>query len=319
MNLQLLSNTRKLLSSLFILGGLLFAFNASSFELDCKLEQLYSQKSTGILYQIKSDSMPTSFLFGTMHAGYSKFQELPETVKNAMSQSQIYLTESPIGNEARANINSLLYLEEGQTLSAILRHDVYEKYKAWLNRIKAPIELQEKMERWTPAYIVGLISSLPSEIKSLERFDVMMLKVAVGQSLEIMSVENSYEWRQGLNNMTNEDWSNVLKEALEVDTCPICEKESLHYIRCSLEFVRTGNAAELFSLQEKFLSSRPAAKVEKEKTIYARNQHQANNIIKLLRQQAKSMFFTVGADHIGGPQGVVQRLRDKGYVVEQVK
>jgi uncharacterized protein YbaP (TraB family) len=147
----------------------------------------------------------------------------------------------------------------------------------------------------------------------------MMLKVAVGQSLEIMSVESSHEWRQARNSMTNEDWSNVLNEALEQETCTTCQKESLHYVRCSLEFVRTGKVDELFSLQAKFLSSRPAAKVEKEKTSYARNQHQANNIIKLLQQQAKPMFFTVGAEHIGGPQGIVQRLRDKGYSVEQVK
>jgi uncharacterized protein YbaP (TraB family) len=311
--------TRKLLTFAFILGGLLPTFNAWSLDLDCKLEQLYTQKNTGILYQIKSETLPTSFLFGTMHIGTPRFSELPIAVKNAIKQSQVYLTESPIGNEARENIKLMTLLEKGQTLRSMLRPDVYEKYQAWLNRLKLPNETQLKMEGWHPTLLIGFLYRHPPETEGLERLDEMMLRAAVSQSLEIMSVENSNEWKSGRKSMTNEDWSILLNEILEENKCSSCEKERLLYSRCILELVRTGNAEGLFSLQEKFLFSRPGENIENEKIVIGRNQHQANNIDKLIKQQAKPMFFTIGAGHIGGPLGVVQRLRDKGYIVEQVK
>lgn len=316
---QFFNSKRKLFASGLVLGGLLLSINARSFELDCKLEQLYTQKTIGILYQIKSDTRPSSFLFGTMHIGTPKFSELPITVKTAISQSRIYLTESPIGNEARENIRLMTLLEEGQTLRDILRSDVYEKYQAWLDRLEVPKETRLKMEVWHPTLLIGFLYRHPPETEGVERLDVKMLKMAVTQSLEIMSVENSNEWRRGRKSMTNEDWSNLLNEILEENKCSSCEKERLLYTRCTLELVRTGDSEGLFYLQEKFLSSRPGENIENEKIVGGRNQHQASNIDKLIQQQAKPMFFTVGAAHIGGPLGVVQRLRDMGYIVEQVK
>jgi uncharacterized protein YbaP (TraB family) len=316
---QLFFNKRRLLITALVSGGLLLTFNAWSLDWDCKLEQLGTKKTTGIFYQIKTKERPTSFLFGTMHIGTPKFSELPIAVKTAISQSRIYLTESPIGNEARENVKFMTNLEEGQTLSAILRPDVYEKYQAWLNRLKVPKETQLKMEGWHPTLIIGFLYKNPSETEGLERLDVAMLRLATSQSLEIRSVENSIEWRHGRKSMTNEDWSNLLNEILDEEKCLSCEKERLLYTRCTLELVRTGDTEGLFSLQEKFLSSRPGENIENEKTVGGRNQHQANNIDKLIQQQAKPMFFTVGAAHIGGPLGVVQRLRDMGYVVEQIK
>lgn len=316
---QLFSSSRKLLTSILMFGGLFLTFNVWSSDLACDLEQLYSQKTTGILYQIKSETMPTSFLFGTMHIGTPKFQELPQTVKSSISQSQVYLTESPIGNEAMENVKTMLYLQEGKTLRAILRDDVYEKYQAWLNRLNITKEMQEKMEGWSPLNIGSILFSGLPETKGLERLDVMMLEVAIEQSLQIMSVENSQDWGQGLKSLTNEDWSNLFNEMLEEERCPSCEKERLLYIRCSLELARIGRTEELFSAQKKYLSSRPGEKNYHEKTAIARNKHQANNINKLIKEQAKPMFFTVGSSHIGGPLGIVQRLRDMGYIVEQVK
>jgi uncharacterized protein YbaP (TraB family) len=316
---QLFSSSRKLLTSILMLGGLFLPFNAWSSDLACDLEYLYSQKTTGILYQIKSKAMPTSFLFGTMHIGTPKFQELPETVKNAISQSQVYLTESPIGIEAMENVKSMLYLQEGKTLRTTLRDDVYAKYQAWLNRLKVTKEMQEKMEGWSPLNIGSIFFSGLPETKGLERLDVMMLKVATEQSLEIMSVENSQEWGQALKSLTNEDWSNLFNEMLEDEKCASCEKERLLYIRCSLELTRIGRTEEFFSAQIKYLSNRPGERNYHEKTSTSRNKHQATNINKLIQEQAKPMFFTVGASHILGPLGVVQRLRDMGYIIEKVK
>jgi uncharacterized protein YbaP (TraB family) len=316
---HLFGSTRKLLANTLLLGSLLLTFNAWSLDVDCKLEVLYSQKTTGVLYQIKSEALPTSFLFGTMHIGTPRFSDLPIAAKNAINQSQVYLTESPIGNEARENIRLMTFLEKGQTLRAMLRPDVYEKYQAWLKLLEMRTETQLQMEGWHPTLLVGFLSGRPPETDGLERLDEKMLKFAVSQSLEIMSVENSIEWKSGRKSMTNEDWSNVLNESLDEYKCSSCKKERLLYTRCTLELVRTGNAEGLFSLEKKFLSSRPGENIENEKTVVGRNQHQADNIDKLIKQQAKPMFFTVGAGHIGGPLGVVQRLRDKGYIVEKIK
>jgi uncharacterized protein YbaP (TraB family) len=316
---QRFSRARRLRTSAFILVGMLLTFNARSSDLDCNLEHLYSQKTTGILYQIKSDAKPTSYLFGTMHIGTPNFRELPITVKDAMRQSQIYLTESPTGSEALENIKLMTHLQEGKTLRTILRDDVYEKYQAWLNRTKVTKEMQEHLEGWSPLKFGYLFFRGLPETKGLDRLDEIMLDMAISQSLEIMSVENSYEWGQGLKSLTNEDWSNLFNEMLEDESCPSCKKERLFYIRCTLELVRIGKAEELFSTQQKFLSSRPGERNYYEKTSTSRNKHQANNINKLINEQVNPMFFTVGATHIVGPLGIVQRLRDMGYIVEQIK
>lgn len=298
---------------------LLFASESWSISLDCQLDGLVDKKSTGILYRIKRPNAPDAFLFGTMHIGYRNFQVPPESVLNALKNAAIYVTESPIRGEARKNVTQMLYLDNGQSLKKMLSETTYEEYQTWLHRIGVSTVQQAAMDKWSPFHIMNLLEYQHPETKDIRRLDESMLQEAIRNNSEIAFVESSDELMSGFNSITNEEWDNLMNAALEEDKCVKCRKERLHYTKCILEFVRTGDADGLLELQEKFLLGRSAEKNSEEKIIYSRNEHQANNIGQLLLSRKEPMFISIGAAHIGGKLGVVQRLRSKGFELDQLK
>ncbi|HEY4062559.1 MAG TPA: TraB/GumN family protein [Puia sp.] len=76
---------------------------------------------------------------------------------------------------------------------------------------------------------------------------------------------------------------------------------------------RRGDLDLLDSLNEMLSSSRAFT----EKFMYPRNGIQANAIDSIIRH--RSLFVAVGAAHLPGSQGVIERLRKKGYTVRPVK
>jgi uncharacterized protein YbaP (TraB family) len=81
---------------------------------------------------------------------------------------------------------------------------------------------------------------------------------------------------------------------------------------------QVGDPALLLEVARKYNDEVPGAKAFEEKFIWGRHDAMAKKIEGYLSDSRDRHFIAVGALHLAGPRGLVEMLRQRGYVVKQV-
>jgi len=263
----------------------------------------------GLLFSVAppDHGEPPSWLFGTIHSSDPRVLSLPKAVEAAFSAADVLVLEIVPDAGALARSTALMRLAEGRRLQQVLPADLYQRTLLAMTAQGVPATAVDGMKPWALAILLSLPPGQTGDV-----LDLMLYRRALGDGKQVLGLETMAEQLSVFDGLSDADQLMLLEEA--VDSLPqlaaALEQLLLAYLGRDL--------GALLALEQTQLARGDQALAARlrEALIDARNREMADRLISVLGQ--RSHFVAVGALHLPGQGGLLERLRDAGFVIERV-
>jgi uncharacterized protein len=258
-----------------------------------------------LLYSVKKPGKKSSFLFGTTHIIADSAFYFPQKLEKTLSKTDALVLEvGDIGDQAKAV--SLMKLESGSAFDIFTKEQA-DSVIAWGS---------QQLNMSPDAFVKGFSGRKPFALMQISvqamlkvpvRFyEIELMSRAVAEQKPILGLE-SMEYQLSL---FDELPDSVLAGMILSPIRFPGESEEMER-----ELTRLYIAQDVEGLAE-MLTDLKAIGGNTETLVIQRNRNWIPAMDKLMDE--RSCFFAVGAGHLGGDQGVINLLRDAGYVVTPV-
>lgn len=272
-----------------------------------------SSSQNSLLWQVTGKGLQKpSFVFGTIHLISSEDYFLPEGTLSAIDASQKMVFE--IDMKEMNDISSLMpllskaFMADGKTLKDVLSSEDYSLVKVHFEDLGLPLMF---LERIKPMFLTVFASGdfNPGDLQSgkVKSYEMEFASIAEDSNKETGGLE-SIDYQIGIfDKIPDEVQANMLVEAIKSS-----DTEGDQF----KEMVAMYKSQDIESMYHMMKGDATIATYEDE-LLTTRNK----NWIPLMTQMMsiKPTFFAVGAGHLGGPNGVIQLLKNEGYTLKPIK
>jgi uncharacterized protein YbaP (TraB family) len=290
----------EILFALFLLGSSALAQGALS----------QSQKS--FLWKIQSKTN-TVYVLGSLHYSKKEIYPLNEKIENAFGQSEILVVEADINDIKKVDIPKLVergFYPANDTLEKHVSPEIYEWVKKETGELGIPFELLNKQKPWFLALTIVALESLKLGFDPNLGIDKYFLSKA-GDGKKILELESlDYQFNL-LSDFSDKDQELFLSYTLK--DLKVMEQE----LGKLTQAWTSGDTKAIESILTRSISEDKRLSFILEKLVYERNRKMASKIEDFLRTR-ETYFVVVGAGHLVGGQGIIETLKGKGYLVEQL-
>ena len=270
------------------------------------------QSQKNFLWRIQSKTN-TVYVLGSLHLSKKEIYPLNQKIESAFDQSNVLAVEANINDIKKIDIQKLMesaFYPANDTLEKHVSPETYEWVRKETSGLGIPIELINKQKPWFLAITLVTLESLKLGFDPNLGIDKYFLSKAEGKK-KILELESLDYQIHLLSNFSDKDQELFLVYTLR--DLKIMEQEVNKLIQAwssgdtkGMESILTRSASEDKSLSPIF-----------EKLIYERNRKMVLKIEDFLGTK-ETYFIIVGAGHLVGNQGIIEILRGKGYIVEQL-
>ena len=293
----------KLLSIFFSLTFLCLAFFA---------QDTLSQSQKCFLWRVQSRAN-TVYVLGSIHFFKKEAYPLDQRIESAFDQSEVLAVEANVNDIAKIDIEKLvgsaLYLGH-DTLEKHISNEAYELIKKETGRLGIPLELINRQKPWFLALVLESLELLKLGFDPNYGIDKYFLSKAEGKK-KILEMESLDYQIDLLCKFSDQEQELFLLYTLK----------DLNILRQELDKLTrawiSGDAKGLESVMTRGVVEDSRMSSVYEKLILERNRNMASKIEDFLRNR-ETYFVVVGAGHLVGSQGIIEILRGKGYMVEQL-
>ena len=249
-----------------------------------------------------------SYLFGTMHILCAEDAQLSEGLKKAISNCDEIYFEIDL-SDMKGMLNSLKYLRmKNETkLSDLLNADDYAKVKSYFAKHVSMLPFG-MLEHFKPL----LISSM------IEEQD-MGCKTTDGMEMEIMKDSNAA--KKKINGLETVEFQAQLFDSIPYQKQAkdlVSYIDSIHEYSKSMDtLMQVYKTQNLIKINELSRTGDPTVSDYIDLLLNDRNKNWVKEMDSVLPH--KSFLFAVGAAHLPGEKGVIELLRNKGYMVTPLK
>lgn len=268
-----------------------------------------SANGKSLLYQIYGNGLTQpSYLFGTIHIMNNEDFSIGKNVEKKLKSATKLVMELDLGEADLADLATKSLFPEGKSIQDYISEEDYDTLKTFFADSVGvePMVFEMAYSKMKPIFMEQLIyfkyvGENPSS------YENSFSDIAESKNIAVVGLETFNEQLALLNEFPLEEQIQHLLHTVK------------HY---SQESKNMDILFDLYINQDieglfQFATSSDATSDEFEETlIYKRNNKWIPEIINLIRQN--SSFIAVGAGHLGGPQGLIKLLRDKGYTVEPI-
>lgn len=264
----------------------------------------------GRLFKIEVPGVAPSYVFGTLHSSDPEILALPPAAKAAFAQSTTYVMEvlSDPASTARAMERALL--PKGRSLHQILGDKGFAQVVEALKVYGLSGFVIDRMEPWL---LLTVLATTPEEMARQQQgavlLDVWLEQEAERQGKSRMGLEIAEEQIRILRDLPR--W---LQAGALVGTIKQLEKGKA----LQAEMIALYLAGEMTDLLNKMRESFGVGFVgwfAEQRLLVVRNHRMAERAVPYLDKGG--VFIAVGAGHLGGEEGLLQLLRDRGYQVSR--
>ncbi len=259
-----------------------------------------------LLWEIRHDTVQApSFLFGTVHVRDKRVFNLPDSLRSKMEGCRAFAGELSYEEVNDMALLMHLFMPEDTTLQDLL---AVQEYKLVKEEIELQMgELSDWAERIKPLFLSEMLVSSPVATEEVmeQHLDLFLMKMAEGKGLEVYGLETSEEQLDVINKIplglqARNLYSELANRQQAMDQRSLMTRlylggqiDSLYHLTSSsfhedLEFA-------LITRRNQLMAGRIASRIVKE-----------------------PVFVAIGAAHLGGEQGVISLLREKGFVLRPV-
>lgn len=258
----------------------------------------------GLLWKIEKDGK-VSYLFGTMHTQDPGSTNVPPQVRVVMIQTDVYLTEVEQGPVANQTYLDAVYMKEGKTLKQYLHPEIFGllKYKAGKYGIDA--DRAGQLYPWAAFSLIGR----PRPTGALTLDQVLMI-YAISRKHEVHALETMPELIASLNSIPLEDQIEILTDTL-------CNHDKI--LKNARELLNLYIHADVRDMVR--FNSQP----HRDEDVFNRyieimvNKRNERMLERMQPWIANGRtFISIGTSHLTGKNGLLARLVEIGYTVENI-
>lgn len=255
-----------------------------------------------LLWEISGNGISNpSYLYGTIHMICPNDFITGTQLQNKFNAAQkIYLEidmDDPDMNSKMLQLSML----KGKKLSDIFNDSDYNKLNVFFrDSVGMPLTLLNTMK---PFVLFSMLTLKSLPCAQPQSYELAFVKMAKEQKKEVLGLE------------TIDDQMKVFDDMPDSVQVQMVMRYVNEFDQQKKEFARMVTAYKkknLDTLYRQIISS-PDISGAEDALLFNRNRKWIPVMEAAMRNQ--SSFFAVGAGHLGGPQGVISLLREKGYIV----
>jgi uncharacterized protein len=303
-------------SSIGKLAGLGLLGSALASSAGCAYRNIPGFQFTPALFEVKvPDSAATTYLFGSVHAGLSRFYPLPSKIENCIAQSEVLAVEVDMQvrlPEATVLFRPHVRLESNTSLSRIIGDDQFTamaRHFGWFTEEKA------QYERYAPWFVAINLLSEDDKKLQLERsigLESVLLTQAKKSNKQIFELETVSEQVDAFVNGSSEEQKEQLLMRFEQVRKWDSTTQDL------VDAWRLGDLDALDKVKARNFGSKTKLQSLRERLFTERDQRMASRLIRFMRESNKICFAAVGALHLAGDDGMQYRLSELGAKVTRL-
>lgn len=257
----------------------------------------------GLLWKIESPQGSTSYLLGTMHSDDKRITEFSPAIKEAFKSAEIFMLEA-----LPPRSPSAFLLKQGD-ISSMLTEQEFDRVRELADYHSMHIEAAMRMKPW----LLAVIFDLPKP-QAMYSMDEILMADAGEQGKVVVGLENTQTHFSVLDSFSMDEQLSMLRAVLKRSQ----EAKEKDFERL-VSVYQTGQLEKIAAVDDEITGGMlPKALWQrmKQKLITDRNQTMTESL--LAQSQQHSVFVAVGASHLGGEDGLLNRLRKAGYQVSPV-
>jgi uncharacterized protein len=275
-------------------------------------QNVLSQSQKSFLWKVQSKTN-TVYLLGSLHFFKKELYPLHPKVENAFDQSEFLVVEANVNDARKIDIQKLAenaFYPANDTLEKHVSQEIYELMKKETSGLGIPLELINKQKPWFLAMTLEALVSLKLGFDPNYGIDMYFLSKAEGKKkiLELESLDYQIDL---LSKLSDKDQELLLLYTLK--DLNILEQD----LGKLTQAWTSGDTKGTESILTRSVSEDRRLSSIFEKLIYERNRKMVSKIEDFLRTN-EIYFVIVGAGHLVGNQGIIEILKGKGYLVEQL-
>ena len=270
----------------------------------------YNQKS--FLWKVQS-SRSTVYLLGSIHFMKEDVYPLNQTIENAYESSDKLVVEANINDLGKLDLRTLADRAFYKNDDHVEKHVSPETYRLIKKESKAlgmPIELLRMQKPWFLALSFQAMELVRLGYSPEHGVDYHFLTKAKGKK-RILELESLDEQLRLLSGFSDREQEQFLIYTLE--TLSSMDRQVGTMVRAWT----FGDAQAMESALSDALPPDPSLAPIVQKLFDDRNLKMTSKIEGYLNSNG-SYFVIVGAGHLVGTRGIVEMLKSRGYVVEQL-
>jgi uncharacterized protein YbaP (TraB family) len=276
------------------------------------LQDSLSQPKKSFLWRVQSKTN-TVYVLGSIHYLKKEMYPLDEKIEKAFDQADILVVEANINDTGKVDtqklVESALYLDD-ETLEKHVSAQTYGLVKKELERLGVPLELIGKQKPWFLALTLASLEIVKLGFDPNYGIDRYFLSKAGGNK-RILELE-SFDYQIGLFSKLSEKDQELFLLYMLKDI-----KVLEQVLDRLIQAWTSGDTKEMESIITKSVSEDMRLSPIYDKFIYERNKNMASKIEDYLKTK-ETYFVIVGAGHLVGNQGIIEILKGKGFLIEQL-
>lgn len=259
-----------------------------------------------LLYKVEGDNIKTSYVFGTMHMMPKDDFLLEDKVKNAFTESDFVVMELDM-DEAGMQGEMMKYAMLGAD-DSLADHMTPEEYKIldeyFTTKMGVGMASFSKMK----PFILSSTAMIAHLGQDMASYEATFMQMASSQEKEIKGLE-TVAFQMAM--FDDQPYDAQIDQVIEM-----LQKEGGigGYFDEMITAYKSQNIEVLYKLLNEFFEEDEAFK---EKMLDDRNKNWIPKIGK--NSKENTVFYAVGAGHLGGEQGVISLLKESGYTVTPVE
>lgn len=267
-------------------------------------ERLQAGVDSALFWSISKNGQHKGYLLGTIHSEDPRVLDFPTAFIEQLNSNEIFAMEMVPDLPTIKRLTDYMHYQDGSTLESRIGPERYSRFRTAISKYRVPPDWVERMKVWAA---MMTLSVPPPQTGFFMDFSLSLR--AAGAGLRVIGLETLEEQLSFLEDMPMEQQLKLLDQALvEHDLVEEIHQQMVDgYLAGDLTAL-TAQAEEQLNLLE------PAAKAYfMEQGIDARNWRMLTTLLPEL--ESKRVFVAIGALHLPGKSGLIELLRNEGFVL----
>ncbi|MGE0289839.1 MAG: TraB/GumN family protein [Bradyrhizobium sp.] len=279
-----------------------------------RLDNAWPAGGKHIFWEAKAASGGKIFLLGSLHFGAPWIYPLPAVINDALAAAdalavEVNILETPPEELAARMQRAGMYTHQAG-LKGVLAPTEWEALANVSRTFGLPTALVERQQPWLASMTLTVAVLQQLGYSAAHGVDLHIMREA-GRRMPIIELESADYQIELLSSMEPKDQVALLMQTLhEID-------DAGRHFGDMLDAWLNGNAEKLdrvlFEGFDRMVRGEPLY----QRLILDRNVQMTDAIVRLSRKHDVT-FVVVGAGHLVGPGGIIERLKAAGYYVEQI-
>ncbi|WP_027213628.1 TraB/GumN family protein [Burkholderia sp. WSM2232] len=277
------------------------------------------QQPARMPFYVATRGNTTVYVLGTLHVGdpvdYPAAQPFRPPIMGALAASPTLALElSPDELLVSQDDVSKYGVCRRDCLPGLLPEPLWRKLALRLRGNPAALDEIKKMRPWLASLLVETYDSLSAGLQTEYGTEAQLQNVYLRTRGKIVGLETLPQQMRGFTGLTLAQQREMLAQDL-VQT----PAQNVEDVRTLHRLWRVGDADAIAAWEaakgEKLARDKRVSNSIDERIVYARNRRFVSRMLQIAAPN-KPVFVAIGALHLGGRKGVLQLLRQHGFVVE---